>query len=117
MGWDAYAVTPGVDTDHGPFLTPELEEVFRKAGSTTWLDGTCCGLLRRATGIPDYDETSVDGTLLWSPETVRKAHASANWDIPLEEFEEYQRAEELLPWARDFLKLCASNGLGIWFSW
>jgi hypothetical protein len=90
-----------------------LEDAFRQAKASPSLDGLCMGLLHRATGIPDYDEASVDGDLLWSPETVRKAHASAQWNIPLLEYQD----PEHLTWTRLFLDVCASHGLAIWFTW
>ena len=122
MGWDAYAVLPGFDpnllreSDRGAdsFLPASLEDAFREANINAWLDGLCIGLLHRATGIPDYDEARKDGEdLIWSPEIVRKAQAAAQWDISLEPF---QSADELIL-TRRFLEVCASHGLGIWFSW
>ena len=114
MGWDAYAVHPEFDPnlpEQTPFLTPELEEAFRRAGTSAWLDGLCMGLLHRATGIPDYDEGRDD--LMWSRETVRKAQASAKWDIALQEWQEPQN----LTWTRRLLDVCASQKLAIWFTW
>lgn len=113
MGWDAYAIRPKIDMDWEPLLTPELEASFEQAGVNPWLDGLCIGLLSRATGVPDYDEANGDGELLWSPETVQHANAIARWDIPLAEFQEAQHIE----FARRFLNICASQRLGIWFSW
>jgi hypothetical protein len=115
MGWDAYAVRSEVDPRRSgeSFLTPPLEDVFRRAKTSPWLDGLCMGLLHRATGIPDYAETSDDCGLLWSVETVLKARASAHWDIPLQDHQD----PEHLEWTRSFLDICASQGLAIWFSW
>src|ERR1051326_5602778 len=117
MGWDAYAVRPDIDprTSEEKLLTPVLLEFFRRAsqelsgipsdgsdnlGSGT-LGGLSMGILARASGIPDYDETSKDGDLLWSPDTVRRAHAAGRWDFTLEDDDDSLRTE-----ARLFLDVC-----------
>jgi hypothetical protein len=129
MGWDAYAVRPEVDprTSDDEFLTPALQEVFRRASQelasvvgrgsdnlgTGTLGGLSAGIFTRATGIPDYDESSEDGWLLWSPDTVRRAYQQVQWDFDWEDDEDsFLRTE-----ARLFLKTCASHGLAIWFDW
>ena len=129
MGWDAYAVRPEVvpRTSEDEFLTPALLEFFRQAsqelsgkpsdgsdnlGGGT-LGGLSMGILARASGIPDYDETSVDGWLLWPPDTVRQAHEQARWDFQLDDEEQSFLVTE----ARLFLDVCASHGLAIWYDW
>src|SRR5437867_3502493 len=129
MGWDAYAVRPDIDprTSAEKLLTPQLLDAFRDAsqklsdavgrGSDNLASGTLGGLsmgiFPRATGTPDYDEASEDGELLWTPDTVRRAQASARWDFTLEDDED----SFLLTEARLFLDTCASQGLAIWFTW
>jgi hypothetical protein len=129
MGWDAYAVRPQIDPRNSEdgFLTQPLQEIFRRAsqelagitGSSSdnlgngTLGGLSSGILARATGIPDYDEASKDGWLLWSPETVRRAHGQAHCDFQLEDDKHAFLATE----ARLFLGVCASQGLAIWFDW
>ncbi|HYG35541.1 MAG TPA: hypothetical protein VEC99_12190, partial [Clostridia bacterium] len=126
MGWDAYAVRPGIDPRQSEeeFLTPVLEERFRHASgelagivgvvsenlASGTLGGLSMGVLARATGVPDYDETSADGGLLWSPEVVRQAHEQAKWNSGPEGDE-----PALMHEARLFLDVCASEGLAIWF--
>jgi len=129
MGWDAYAVRPEVHprTSDDDFLSPELEEVFSFASrelasvagigsnnlGTGTLGGLSMGILTRASGIPDYDESSEEYGLLWSPETVKRAYQQAQWDFAWEDDEDsFLRTE-----ARLFLKTCAAHGLAIWFSW
>ena len=130
MGWDAYAVRPEVDpgTSEDEFLTTALQERFRRAsqelegvvgnGSDNLGTGTLGGLSQGilGTGIPDYDETSADGNLLWSPDIVRRAQEQAN-----REFEHFEAENEeflfLVAEARIFLRVCASQRLAIWFDW
>jgi len=129
MGWDAYAVRADVDprTSNDEFLTPALQEVFRRASQelasivgsgsdnlgTGTLGGLSAGIFTRASGISDYDESSEDGCLLWSPDTVSRAYQQAQWDFALEDDEDSFLKTE----ARLFLKTCAAHGLAIWFSW
>jgi hypothetical protein len=145
MGWDAYAVRPEVDprTSHDDFLTPALKDVFRQASQelaslvgngsdnlgTGTLGGLSAGIFTRASGIPDYDESSDEGWLLWSPDTVRRAHEQALWDFAWEErqsmkaytvppsFLEKEDRLFLTMEAQLFLRTCALHGLGIWFTW
>ena len=129
MGWDAYGVRPGIDpaTSSEEWLTSPLVEAFRHAseelasitgsgsdnlGSGT-LGGLSMGILERATSIPDYDPANEDGQLLWSPETVNRANRMARWDFPMESEWDSFLVEE----ARLFLRVCASRGMSIWFSW
>jgi hypothetical protein len=129
MGWDAYAVRPEVDprTSDERFLTPQMEAHFREASeklssiagcrsdnlATGTLGGLSLGILARATGIPDYDDTSVDGWMLWSVDTVMEAHERAQWDsIPSDSTHPFLVAE-----ARLFLDVCAAHGLAVWFDW
>lgn len=129
MGWDAYAVRPGIDPRKSEAgLTPALREHFQNASEellritgagsenleTGTLGGLSLGILARATGMRDYDETSVDGSLLWSSDEVKRAHEQAHWDFKL--VDDDDRAT-LLTEARLFLRVCASNGLAIWFDW
>src|SRR5689334_3316762 len=97
MGWDAYAVRPEVDprTSNDDFLTPALKDVFRQASQelaslvgsgsnnlgTGTLGGLSAGIFTRACGIPDYDQSSEDGCLLWPPDTVSRAYEQAQWDF------------------------------------
>lgn len=129
MGWDAYAVRPKVDprTSDEEFLTPTLLEHFRRASEelagifghgsenlgTGTLGGLSIGILTRATGIPDYDEASADGVLLWAPDIVRRAHEQAHWDFRIVQDDRSFRVTE----ARYFLSVCAQHGLAIWFDW
>lgn len=60
------------------------------------------GILTRASGISDYEESSEDGCLLWSPDTVRRAYEQAHWDFAFEDDEDsFLRTE-----ARLFLRIC-----------
>jgi hypothetical protein len=129
MGWDAYAVIPEIDprTSDGEFLTAALLEVFHRASQelaritgrcsdnlgTGILGGLSSGIITRATGVSDFDETSKDGWLLWSPETVRLAHKQAHWDFQLPDDDHSFLVTE----ARLFLDICAAEGLAIWFDW
>lgn len=97
MGWDAYAVRPEIDprTSEDEFLTPALQDIFQDASqelasivgkasdnlAAGSLGGLSRGILMRASGVQDYDESSKDGLLLWSPETVKQAHEQARWDF------------------------------------
>lgn len=130
MGWDAYAVRPGIDPRESEeeFLTPGLRQHFHNASAemanitgtasenlgTGTLGGLSMGILARATGMPDYDNTSADGGLLWTADEVKRACEQAHWDFRLADDDE--RAT-LLTEARLFLRVCASNGLAIWFDW
>lgn len=129
MGWDAYAVRPEIDprTSTEDRLSIEVFTAFRKASdelarlvgcrSDNLADGTLgglsAGILARATGLPDFDETSKDGQLFWTPETVRRARVNARWDFTIPEDDH----KVLVTEARLFLETCASCGLAIWFDW
>jgi hypothetical protein len=118
MGWDAYAVRPDVDprTSNDEFLTPALQEVFRRASQElASIVGSGSDNLGTGTlgGLSDYDESSEDGCLLWSPDTVRRACQQAQWDFALEDDEDSFLKTE----ARLFLETCASHGLAVWFGW
>jgi len=129
MGWDAYAVGPKIDprVSTGALLDSESKELFRRASldlarltgrgsdnlATGTLGGLSIGILARATGVADYDETSEDGGLLWPPEIVARAREQADWSFHQEDDDGSFSVTE----ARLFLDVCASHGLGIWFSW
>jgi hypothetical protein len=115
MSWDAYAVRPEIDprANGQQFLSAADEDAFRRANAVPWLDGLCRGLLHRATGVPDYDESNEERNMVWSPETVRTAHALAQWAVPLAAYQ----GPEHLDRARLFLDVCAALNLAIWFTW
>lgn len=106
-------------------LTPQMDAHFREASqkfssiagcrsdnlATGTLGGLSLGILARATGIPDYDDTSVDGWMLWSVDTVMEAYERAQWDsMPSDSTDPLLVAE-----ARLFLDVCAAPGLAVWF--
>ena len=135
MGWDAFATGPrggeikvyyprlngGADDPY--ILNETLRKAFkdaakrarRRAGS---VDGgldhgilncsNCAAAIEDATGEFVFTENP------WSPEYVKSVYESARWD-----FDE-RRKEMLGKWAiesaREFLRVCAENDLGIRFS-
>jgi hypothetical protein len=130
MGWDAYAIRPDIDAStakRDEFLTPVAREAFLQASKNVSgvpsdgndvigsgeLDGRCIGILARAAGIPDCDETSPDGSLLWSSDAVQRAWAQARWDISLEGLQEPFDLDR----ARTFLEICAAHRLAILFTY
>lgn len=132
MGWDAYALRNGqqlvwVETEHGRELSdPRLRQAFeargvkvqrlcgRSAFTLGMLHGPFEEMFERGVGVYFDPETFRDGEVIWSPERVQQAQAEADWAFPrLGEDED----EEWLYWtARTFLETCATEGLGIRFS-
>ena len=140
MGWDAYALRSVDKVNNGePQLDAEMQQVFEEAtaelmrqtgnGGACLCDGQLGGswskkCLFLATPISCDTAENEEGLLVWSPETVRRANALADWSFPLEEIDEdYKRYPEELNFlatlkndARFFLQTCAEHGYAILFT-
>ena len=142
MGWDAYALRSGDKVNSGePHLDVEMQQVFDEATAELWRQtgngGAClCNgelggswskkCLSLATPISCDTAENVAGLLVWSPETVQRANALADWSFAVEKIDEdYDYIDDpdglsLLATiqndARFFLQTCAENGYAILFT-
>ncbi|MBV9851973.1 MAG: hypothetical protein JO250_20095 [Armatimonadetes bacterium] len=128
MGWDAQAVRSKSDLNDidWPKYDFNFLEAFRVANEELErrtcfsglvaqgsLGGPAQEFLARASPIPCYDSSNVDGELYWPPETVQQVQASANWEFAVEDIWDFCDY-----WAaRVFLRVCAEQRLAIWFNW
>ena len=100
------------------------------------MEGASCGLvLERATGAhcfeqnmevldpnsPLFNPDAVASEIEWSPETVKRLTARADWNFPqiCEDENSYPDWYEMSHFwtAKIFLETCATHGLGIRISW
>jgi len=137
MGWDAYALRNVDKVNSGePHLDAEMQQVFEEAtaelmrqagnGGVCLCDGGLGGswskkCLSLATPFSCDTAENEEGLLVWSPETVQKANALADWSFPVEEIDEaHPEWLDLLAThkndARFFLQTCAEHGYAILFT-
>ena len=133
MGWDAYATQNGKPLekvhaeDSGTMpADPNLQvafctacdEVKRRSGSganlgTTTLGGPFQDMFERGTGCRFGGESDL---LEWTSDEVQRVQQQSDWNFTVEQGD--QSGELWEYWtARLFLETCATNELGILFTW
>lgn len=139
MGWDAYAYRSVEDFmlnldshDPKPHLDSEMRIVFEEANAILKkltgdggeiINGQLGGSLSKkcltlATPV-SCEPNNQRGVLFWSPETVQKANALANWHYVIEDkTEDFDRVwyEYIKCETRIFLQVCSHRGYAIVFS-
>lgn len=124
MGWDAFATKNGEDIKHllNPYKVKdnELRKKFKEAvklvrSKYEYADGLldCGGLDCSDCAYALQDAT---GMICWgkplNPKQVKEYYKKADWENVDDSLE-----KELVASAKEFLKVCAENNMGIRFSW